>query len=216
MNTSTQKRITRFSGLLLLAVLVVALDVTAAQAMRDFSAGTGGSSTSAVSGTGNSAQRQIGSAWGYYYSPAGRAAIAQRQTGFAWGYYSGIGTINARQLHALLQRSSNVAQRQTGFAWGYYSSGVSTNNARQLHALLQRPTLAQLQKAHDGPNAPYGVSGGGTVSAAQSASSGTSSTTVWIAAAAVLGAVFIGGWALLRRRNRREEARDCELSVAGC
>jgi hypothetical protein len=183
MNTSTQKRITRLSGLLLLALLVVALNVTAAQAMRDFSAGTGGSSTSAVSGTSNAVQRQIGSAWGYYYSPAGRAAIAQRQT---------------------------------GFAWGYYSSGVSTNNARQLHALLQRPTLAQLQKAHDGPNAPYGVSGGGTVSAAQSASSGTSSTTVWIAAAAVLGAVFIGGWALLRRRNRREEARDCELSVAGC
>ncbi len=183
MNTSTQKRITRFSGLLLLALLVVALSVTAAQAMRDSSAGTGGSSTFAGSGTSNATQRQIGSAWGNYYSPAGRAA---------------------------------VAQRQTGFAWGYYSSGVSTNNARQLHALLQRPTLAQLQKTHDGPNAPYGVSGGGTANAAQPYSSGISSTTVWIVAAAVLGAVFVAGWALLRRRRQREATPACELSAQGC
>jgi hypothetical protein len=56
MNTSTQKRIARFSGLLLLALLAVALAVPAAHAMRDFSAGTGGSSTSAGSGTTNAQQ----------------------------------------------------------------------------------------------------------------------------------------------------------------
>ena len=129
MKTSTQKRITRFSGLLLLALLVVALNITAAQAMRDFSAGTGGSSTSAVSGTSNAAQHQTGFAWGYYYSPAGRAAIAQRQTGFAWGYYSsGVSTNNARQLHALLQRSplAQVPRHQGGAASTLAGSGTNT------------------------------------------------------------------------------------------
>ena len=57
MKTSTQKRIARLSGLLLLALLVVALAVPAAWAMRDFSTGTSGPSTSAGSGTSNAAQR---------------------------------------------------------------------------------------------------------------------------------------------------------------
>ena len=203
--------------------------------MRVISAGTGGSSTSGVSGTSNA---------------------AQRQTGFAWGYYSsGVSTNSARQLHALLQGSSNVAQRQAGFAWGYYSSGVGPNNARQLHALLQRSTLAQVPQhqggaastsagsgasnavaAADGWLRPGSTSAGsgasnavaaadgwlrpGSTSAGsgtQPTSSGISSTTVWIAAVAVLGAVLIGVWALTRRRRKQhEEARDCALSVAGC
>jgi LPXTG-motif cell wall-anchored protein len=49
MKTSTQKRIARFSGLLLLALLAVALAVPAAQAMRDSSTGTGGSPGSGTS-----------------------------------------------------------------------------------------------------------------------------------------------------------------------
>jgi hypothetical protein len=56
MNTSTQKRIARLSGLLMLALLVVALAAPAALAMRDFSTGTGGSSTFAGSGTTNAQQ----------------------------------------------------------------------------------------------------------------------------------------------------------------
>jgi hypothetical protein len=59
MNTSTQKRIARFSGLLLLALLAVALAVPAAHAMRDFSAGTGGSSPFAGSGTTNAQQLPV-------------------------------------------------------------------------------------------------------------------------------------------------------------
>jgi len=56
MRTSTQKRIAQFSGLLLLALLVVALAVPAAQAMRDSSTGMGGSSASAGSGTSTAQQ----------------------------------------------------------------------------------------------------------------------------------------------------------------
>ena len=73
MMTSTQKRIARLSGLLLLALLVVALAVPAAQAMRDFSSGTGGSSTSAGSGTGAAAQRSVGWAWGRAYADVAAA-----------------------------------------------------------------------------------------------------------------------------------------------
>jgi LPXTG-motif cell wall-anchored protein len=57
MRTSTQKRIARFSGLLLVALLAFALAIPAAQAMRDVSTGTGGSSTSA--GSGASQPRQV-------------------------------------------------------------------------------------------------------------------------------------------------------------
>ncbi len=51
MKTSTRKPIARFAGLLLLALLVVALAVPAAQAMRDSSSGASGSSASAVIAT---------------------------------------------------------------------------------------------------------------------------------------------------------------------
>ena len=106
MNTSTQKRITRFSGLLLLALLVVALSVTAAQAMRVYSAGTGVPPTSAGSGT---------------------STAAPSQPGFAWGYYSsGVSTNDARQLHALLQGSTlaQVPQHQGGAASTSAGSGT--------------------------------------------------------------------------------------------
>ena len=111
MKTSTQKRIARLSGLLLLALLVVALNVTAAQAMLVVSAGTGGSSTSAVSGTSNAAQRQIGSAWGYYYYDAA--------------------TINALQLPTLAQ-----VQQHHG-AVPSTSAGSGASNAAQLPTLAQ-------------------------------------------------------------------------------
>jgi hypothetical protein len=55
MKTSTQKRIARLSGLLLLALLVVALSVPAAQAMR--TSGTSVPSASAGSGAASLAQR---------------------------------------------------------------------------------------------------------------------------------------------------------------
>lgn len=191
MKTSTQKRITRPSGLFLLALLVVALAVPAAQAFpsqrstlvqlaqahrdRDLQ-------TLAVSGTSNAAQSQPGWAWGYYYSDAGASKLlaAGAQRGYSQrGYYStvaGSGTINT----------------------------------------AQRPTLAQLLRAHDGPYAPYGVSGGGTANAAQSASSGISSTTVWTAAVAVVGALLIGSWALARRRRQRNALPICTVDPAGC
>jgi hypothetical protein len=148
MQTSTHNRIARPSGLLLLALLVVALAVPAAQAFssqrstllqlaqahrdRDLQA-------VAMSGTSDAARSQPGWAWGYYYSDAGAAKLlaAGAQRGYCSPVAAG-GTVN----------------------------------------VAQRPTLAQLQKAHDGPYAPSGVSGGGTVSAAQSASSGISSTAV--------------------------------------
>jgi LPXTG-motif cell wall-anchored protein len=186
MKTSTQKRIARPSGLLLLSLLVVALAVPAAQAFpsqrstlvqlaqahRDRDR-----QTVAASGTSNAAQSQPGWAWGFYYSDAGASKLLA--AGAQGGYYStvaGSGTVN----------------------------------------IAQRPTTAQLRRAHNAHGGPSGVSGGGTANAAQSASSGISSTSVWIAAAAVLGAVLIGGWALLRRRRRREAAPACEFSAQGC
>ena len=197
MKTSTQKRVARLSGLLLLSLLVGALAVTAAQAMH-FS-GASVPSTSAGSGTSNAAQSQPGWAWGYYYSDAGAskllAAGAQR------GYYSTVavsGTSNALQLPTLAQ----VRQHHGAVASTFAGSG--TSNA------LQLPTLAQVRQHHGA--VPTAYLGSGT----QSASSGISSTTVWIAAAAVAGVLLIGTWALLRRRRQREEARACELSVAGC
>lgn len=108
MRTSTQKRIARLSGLLLLSLLVAALVVTAAQAMRDFT-GPSVSSTSAGSGASSAVQGQIGRAWGYYYSDAGssKPGAAQRPTlaQLQWahdrssGQYavSGGGTVNAAQ-----------------------------------------------------------------------------------------------------------------------
>jgi LPXTG-motif cell wall-anchored protein len=127
MQISTQKRIARFLSVLLFALLVVALAVPAAQAMRAFSAATGASSTSAVRGT-------IG------------------------------------------------AQRQ--------------------------PTLAQLQRAHNGSKGPSVASGGGTVTATQPAPTGTSSTSVWIAVGAAVAVLIIAlvAWALIRRRRQPNEA----------
>jgi hypothetical protein len=165
MKTSTRKRIARPLGLLLLALLVVALAVPAAQAF-----------------------------------PSDRYTLLQLAQAH-----------RDRELQAAaVSSTNNAAQNQLGWAWGYYYSDAGTVNG------TQRPTLAQLQKAHDGPYASNGVSGGGTASTAQSTSSGISSTTVWIAAAAVLGAVLIGGWALLRRRSQREAAPACESSAQGC
>jgi len=100
MKTSAQKRIARLSGLLLLSLLVVALAVPAAQAMR-------------FSGTINTAQRptqaQLQSAHGgpsgsYVVSGSGTLNAAQRptQAQFQRAHYgpsvvSGGGTLNAAQ-----------------------------------------------------------------------------------------------------------------------
>ena len=119
MKTSTQKRIARPLGLLLLALLVVALAVPAAQAFpsqrstlvqlaqthrdRDLN-------TVAASGTSKAAQSQTGWAWGYYYSAvaaSGTSDVAQRPTTAQlqrahYGHHgpsgvSGGGAVNAAQ-----------------------------------------------------------------------------------------------------------------------
>ena len=131
MKTSTQKRIARLSGLLLLSLLVGALVVTAAQAMRDFS-GASVPSTAAGSGASNATQGQIGRAWGYYYSDAGAAklsaATVQRQPGWAWGrYYSEAraSTLGAAQRPTLAQ----LLRAHDGSSGSSAASGGGTVNA---------------------------------------------------------------------------------------
>ena len=199
MKSSTQKRIAWLSGPLLLSLLVVVLAVPIAQ--------------------GSAAQRPIGWAWGYYYSDAGASKLLAMgaQPGHYVAFPVAQGSTNAAPASAATGTSS-AAQRPIGWAWGYYYSDAGASKLLAMGAqrgyystvaaggtvnIAQRPTLAQLQKAHDGPYAPNGVSGGGAVSAAQSSSSGISSTAVWIAAAAVLGALLLGAWALVRRRRRQ-------------
>jgi hypothetical protein len=198
MKTSTQKRIAGLSGLLLLSLLVVALAVPAAQAMRNFS-GTSVPSTSAGSGTINTLQLPTLAKVRQHHGDVASTSVAavQRPIGWAWGYY--YSDAGASRLLAI------------GAQPGYYPVAVSgTSNVAQL------PTLAQLPRGSDRLYGPSVASGGGTVTAAQSASSGISSTTVWIAAVAVAGVLLIGAWALLRRRRQRKALPICEVYPAGC
>ena len=207
MTTSTQKRIARLSGLLLLALLVVALAVPpAAQAMRDVSASV---PASAGSATINALQLPT------------LAQVRQHQ-GVGSATSAGSGTINAQQFPTLAQ----VQQHQ--------GVGSATSAGSGTISVAQRPTQAQLQRAHGAFKGPSVASGGGTTNAqiglawgyqysklgapvAQApASSGTSATTVWIVAAAVAGVLLIGGWVFLRRRRQLEGVRACELSAEGC
>ena len=108
MKTSTQKRIAGLSGLLLLSLLVVALAVPAAQAMRNFS-GTSVPSTSAGSGTINTLQlptlaqvrQHHGDGSSTSVAAVQRPTLAQLRRGpdrlYGPSVASGGGTVNAAQ-----------------------------------------------------------------------------------------------------------------------
>jgi len=94
MKTSTQKRIAGLSGLLLLSLLVVALAVPAAQAMRNFS-GTSVPSTSAGSGTINTLQLPTLAQVRQHHGDGSSTSVAavQRPIGWAWGHnYASVGS----------------------------------------------------------------------------------------------------------------------------
>ena len=221
MKTSTRKRIARFAGLLLLALLVVALAVPAAQAKPTLAQlQRAHNGPHAVNPAGGSGPVSAAAVTDGYYSGIGRAAVAQPQTGLAWGYYySGIGR-------------AAVAQPQTGLAWGYYYSGIGSSTAAgsgpvsaaaATDGWLGMPATA----AGSGPVSaaavtdswlamPAAAAGSGPVSAAPPAPSGTSSTTAWIAIGGAVAVLIIAlvAWTMIRRRRQPSEPTlsvDCAL-----
>jgi heme/copper-type cytochrome/quinol oxidase subunit 2 len=125
MKTSTHKRIARLSGVLVLSLLVVALAVPTAQAMRDFSASV--PSASAESGTSNSATRPMGWAWGFYYSDAGASRLLAM--GAQPGHYVAFPASGTRPTLAQLQRAHDRGHSVAsvgGTAGAAQSSGISS------------------------------------------------------------------------------------------
>ena len=195
MKTSTQLRLVRLSGLLLLSLLVVALAVSSAQA-----AGSGGNSSQQLT-LAQVLQRHAAGA------TTGTAAFTSAQPGTQGR--GGIGPLAAAQAGAQDRGGVTLAVLTPARAGTQGRGGIGPLAAAQAGAQDRGGvTLAVLTPARAGTQGRGGIGPLAPTYVAQPASTSSPSSTTWIAIGSALAVLIVGltAWVLIRRRRSAELA----------
>jgi hypothetical protein len=207
MKTTAQRRLARFTGLVLLSLLVVAAGVQVAQAAT--------SSTTPAAGTQGRGGVAV-LATTAFAGTEGRGGVAFRATAPSAGTQGRGGVAFLTTTSSAATAQSAVTQGRGGVA-GLATAPSAGTQGRGGVAALSTTSSAGTQGSFDATAFTRGRGGIASVrgvTAAQPGLSGTPSTTSWIIFGSALAALMIGvaAWALISRRRQRDEP----LSVAFC